>query len=478
VSFSINTNLMAMDAMDNLDNVGGQLSKSMERLSTGMTINSAADNPSGLIQSQQMDAQIGGMNQAIQNSQEAINYVKTADGALSQVNALLNTAYSLAVESANSATLSSSQLQANQQQLNSIVSSITNIAQTTTYGTKNLLDGSSGVESAVTAGSNIASMNIGGTFGGQSLTSNATVTINSLHAATQASDTSATFATTGTAVTNTGSFTLNGVTFNANSNTTAGDLINQINQASNQTGVVASFTGSAIQLNSVAYGTGGTINLVDADGVIRNGGAGTDTKAGTAATATVAIGSTTAAFTGGINGNGGLTLEDADGNTMTLTDGGNATSSTAQTAGQVVVGSATFQVGAEAGQTASVSLGNFSASNLGGGAVSGLNLSNLNLSSQSGAQDAMQVIEQAITQVTSSRGQIGNFQANVLQVNVNTMTTAQQNLSSSLSTIQDTNVASEMTNFTRLQILEQSGISVLSQANQLPQQILSLIKNQ
>jgi flagellin len=476
VSFSINTNLMAMDAMDNLDTVSGQLSQSMERLSTGLQINSAADNPSGLIISQQMDAQIGGMNQAIQNSQEAINYVKTADGALSQVNSLLNNAYSLAVQSANSATLSSSQLQANQQQLNSIVSSITQIAQQTTYGTKYLLNGSSGVQSSVTAGADVASLNIGGTFGGQALTTNATVTLNSIVAATQAQETSAGFATINTTVANTGSFTLNGVTFTANANTTAGDLINMINQSSNQTGVVASYTGSAIQLNSIAYGTQGTINLVDANGVFLSA-PGTLPANGTNAMATVDVGGTTALFTGGINGNGGLTLEDADGNTMTMTVAGNTTDASAQTIGQVIVGSATFQVGGQAGQTASVSLGNFAASNLGQGAVSGLNLSNLDLTTQTGAANAMLVIQQAITNVTTARGAIGNFQANVLQVNVNTLTTAQQNLSSSLSTIQDTNIASEMTNFTKLQILEQSGMSVLSQANQLPQQILSLIKN-
>lgn len=477
MSFSINTNLMAMDASDNLDTVGNELSRSMERLSTGLQINSAADNPSGLIISQEMTAEVGGMNQAIQNSQEAINYVKTADGALSQVNSLLNTAYSLAVQAANTATVSAPEAQADQQQLQSIVSSITQIAQTTTYGTKNLLDGSSGVQSSVTDGTDIASLNIGGTFGGVALTSSATVTLNSVTAATQATDTSATFATLGTAVTNTGSFTLNGVTFTANANTTAGNLINMINGASNQTGVVASFVNSAIQLNSIQYGTGGVINLVDSSGVIRNGGAGTDHKAGTNAVASVTIGTTTATFTGSQNGNGGLTLEDSDGNTMTLTNAGNATSAVAKAIGQIVVGSAQFQVGAESGQTASVSLGNFAASNLGQGVVNGMDLSNLDLTTGAGASDAMQVIQQAINQVSSARGEIGNFQANVLQVNVNNMTTAQQNLSASLSTIQDTNIAQEMTNYTKLQILEQSGISVLSQANQLPQQVLSLIKN-
>jgi flagellin len=465
-----------MDASDNLQMVNSRLSTSMERLSTGLRINDAADDPAGLIQSQQFTSELGGMSQAIQNSQEGINYAKTADGALSQVNSLLNTAYGLAVQSANSATLSGSQLQADQQQLNSIVASITSISQNTTYGTKNLLNGSSGVQSAVTAGTKISSLNIGGTFAGAALTANATVTLNSITAATQATDTSAAFATINTAVTNTGSFTLNGVTFTANSTTTAGNLINMLNAASNQTGVVASYSGGAIQLATTAYGANASINLVDANGVIRNGGAGVDTSAGTNATATLAIGTSTANFTSGIEGNGGLTLQDANGNTFTLTAAGNVTSAVAAAIGQVVVGSANFQVGAESGQTASLSIGNFAASQLGSGVVNGLNMSNLDLTTQSGASNAMQVIQQAINQVTTARGAIGNFQSNVLQVNVNNLTTAQQNLSSSLSTIQDTNIAQEMTNFTQLQILEQSGISVLSQANQLPEQILSLIK--
>jgi flagellin len=462
--------------MDSLNMVGQQLSQSMERLSTGLQINSAADNPAGLIQSQLMDSQIAGINQAIQNGQEGINYTKTADGALSQINSLLNNAYSLAVSSANSATLSSTQLQANQQQLDSIVSSITTIASTATYGSKHLLDGSSGVQSAVTDGTAVNSLNIGGQFGGSALTSNATVTLNSLTAATQASDTSAAFGTISSTVSSAGSFTINGTTFTANSNTTAGNLINMINAAANQTGVTASYQGTNIVLNSTAYGSGGVINLVDANGVIRSGGAGSDSVTGTNAHGVLAIGSATATFTGSQNGNGGLTLEDSNGNTFTLSVAGNTTTATAFAIGQVTVGSATFQTGGQPTQTQNLSIGNFSASNLGSGAVTGYDMANLDLTTQSGAQTAMQVINQAISQVTSARGTIGNFQSNVLQVNVNNLTTAQENLSASLSTIEDTNVAQEMTNFTKLQILEQSGMSVLSQANQLPQQVLSLIK--
>jgi flagellin len=303
------------------------------------------------------------------------------------------------------------------------------------------------------------------------------VTLTSLTAATQASVTSATFATVGTAVTNTGSFTINGTTFSASSSTTAGDLINQINQSSQQTGVVASFQGTAINLTSTAYGSGGVINLVDSTGVLRNGGAGTSSATGTNALASVTVGGTTALFTGSLDGNPGLTLQDAAGNQLDLTVGGNVTSATPAAIGQVVVGSAQFQIGADSGQTASLSLGNFAASNLGNGAVAGLNLSNLDLTTETGASNAMQVINKAISDVTTARGAIGNFQTNVLQVAINNNTTAQQNLSASLSTVQDTNIAQEMTKFTQLQILQQSGISMLGQANSAPQSMLALIKN-
>jgi flagellin len=477
VSLSINTNISAIGVMNNLDMVSGELSSSENRLSTGMRINSSSDDPAGLIESQSFDQELGGLNQALQNGQQAINYVKTADGALSEVNTLLNSAYSLAVAASNTATLTTSQAQADQQQLTSIADSITTIAQQTTYGSKHLLDGSAGVQSAVTAGNDLNSLNITGTFGGTGLTSSATVTLNSITAATQATLTGATFATINSTVANAGSFTLNGTSFTATTNTTAGDLINSINAASNQTGVTASYVGGAIKLTSTAYGTGGSINLVDSTGVIGSTGAGSYSASGTAALASVTIGGTTALFTGSLDGNNGLTLQDADGNTFSLTAGGNTTSSTAVAIGQVDVGSAQFQIGGEAGQTASLSLQNFAASNLGTGAVAGLNLSNIDLTSASGAADAMQVIEQAITQVSSARGSIGNFQTNVLQAQQSVLTTAQQNLTSSLSSIQDTNIASEMTRFTQLQILQQSGISILGQANQEPQQILSLIKN-
>jgi len=161
MSFTINTNLAAMTALQNLSNTGDQLSQSITRLSSGLRINSAADDPAGLISATAFQAQIGGVNQAITNSNDAINYVKTAEGGLTEVSSLLQSARSLAVAAGNSGTLTAAQIQADQSQLNSIVSSITRIAQTTQYGTKNLLDGSSGVASSVTDGANFSEISVG-----------------------------------------------------------------------------------------------------------------------------------------------------------------------------------------------------------------------------------------------------------------------------------------------------------------------------
>jgi flagellin len=476
MSFRINTNVDAMNTLFNLGQTSSKLSQSITRLSTGLRINSAADDPAGLIISEKFKSEIGGIDQAVQNSQDAINYSKTAEGAFNEVNSLLNDARSLAVASANSATLTTSQLQANQSSLNSIVSSITRIAQTTQYGAKNLLDGSSGVTASVTDGADVASLGIGGTFGGNSLTANATVTLNSVTAATQGSVNSAAFAALTTAVNTAGSFTINGVTFNANASTTVSDVLNMVNQASGQTGVNASYDGAKIVFTANQYGSVGKVNLTDANGVLL-AAAGSATGTGTDAHASVTIGSTTnVLFTGGVGGTDGLTLTDADGNTMKLTVAGNSFGNTAAAIGQAQVGSAQFQIGGNAGQTASLAIGNFAATNLGNGAVSGLSMANLDLTTAAGANDAIKVIDAAIDQVSKARGDIGSFQKNVLESNIRSLGVAKENLSAAVSDIQDTDVAAEMTNYTKLQILQQSGMAMLTQANNAPQSVLALLR--
>jgi flagellin len=480
MSFRINTNLSAMSALSNVSSTADQIGMSINRLSTGLRINSAGDDPAGLIVANSFKAQIAGVNQAITNSQNASNYVKTAEGALSEVNNLLNSARSLAVASANTGTLTAAQVQANQAQLNSIVSSITRISQTTQYGTKKLLDGSSGVSASVTNGADLTSLSIGGTLGGAAISANASVVVTVNAASTQASVTSAVLGGgVDTAVVGgtPGQFTLNGVTLTSTATDTVNGLRDKINAVSAQTGVVATTGGTgAITLKTTGFGSGATINLSDSTGALRSGGAGFTTASGVDGNATVTVGGNSALFTASVGGSNGLTFTDASGNSFSVTSAGNNTAVANATVGQVIVGSSQFQIGGNAGQTTSLSLGNFAASQLGGGVVSGLSMNNLDLTSASGATNAISVIDQAIAQVSTARGSMGNFQSNVLDSNIRSLGTAVQNMTATVSSIQDVDVAAEMTNFTKLQILQQAGMSVLAQANQAPQSVLKLLQ--
>src|SRR5512140_545456 len=112
MAFRINTNVSAINALRNVSMTGDSLASSITRLSTGMRINSAADDPAGLIISENFKAQLSGIGQAISNSQDATNYAKTAEGALAEVNNLLITARGLAVSAANTGANTSAQIQA------------------------------------------------------------------------------------------------------------------------------------------------------------------------------------------------------------------------------------------------------------------------------------------------------------------------------------------------------------------------------
>jgi len=489
MSLRINTNVAAMNAFRNVSQTSESYSKSMTRLSTGLRINEAADDPAGLIISEKFRAQITGIETAVRNSQDAVNYAKTAEGALGEVNTLLRDARSLAVASANTGTLTAAQIQANQNQLNSIVSSINRISANTQFGTKKLLDGSSGVSASVTNSTAIKSVSIGGTLNNAAVVNNSAVKVQVTTAATHgvlgtvsivprlvlAADEAA-YRATAVGV-DAGSFTINGETFNVSATDTWGGVIDKINQASGRTGVTADVemgpVAGNIRLTTTGYGSNAKINLSDANGVLLTmpgtaSIAGTNAEAiVTAATAGAGGTSLSATFTGGANGASGLDMTDAAGNKITLTEAGNSLATYAG-AGQLLVGSSQFQIGANAGQTANLSIGNFSASTLA--------ISSLDLTSATGASAALTAIDNAIDQVTRARGDIGSFQRNVLESNIRSLGISKENLSATESTVRDTDVAQEMTNFTKLQILQQAGMSMLAQANSAPQSVLSLLK--
>jgi flagellin len=463
MSFRINTNISAMNSLRNLKQTGMEVSKSTNRLSTGLRINTAADDPSGLIASESYRAQLSSMDAALKNNQDAINYAKTAEGGLDETSRLLREARSLAVANGSSA-LDTTQKQANQTQLNNILQSIDRVSSNTQYGSIKLLNGSAGTTAAVANKTAIDSANFTGSFDGEAITASGGVNVQVTTAATQATHTGTeTGYTAATDTVGAGSFSLNGKTFSTDAATTAAGLVQKINEASGETGVIAvQDTGTGtINLKTNGYGSDAKINLTDSAGIIQSA-AGSASAAGVDAVASVTVGTSTVVFDKGK----GLDLKDSEGNSVRLTEGGN-TAATYNSAIQLTAGLTKFQIGANAGQTTTLSIGNFSSSTLG---VSGLDITGSDMAS------ALDKIDSAIGNVSESRGRIGSFVRNTIESNVRSLNVAKENLSATESSVREVDVAEEMTNFTKQQILQQSGISMLAQANQGPQQVLSLIR--
>lgn len=182
-------------------------------------------------------------------------------------------------------------------------------------------------------------------------------------------------------------------------------------------------------------------------------------------------------FTGGkASGDSGLRLTDAKGNVLLLTEAGNHATNGDGAIGRTSAGQLEFQIGANAGQLARFSINNMRADKLGTGAVAGLSLQDIDVTKTGGAEEALKIIDAAIQQVSKLRGDMGAFQKNVLESNMRSLSVAKENLTATESAIRDTNFAEEISRFTKFQILQQAGMSVLGQANFAPQGVLQLIR--
>jgi flagellin len=483
VSFRINNNIPAMTALRNLGMNGAHMQGSIERLSSGLRINSAADDPAGLIISEGMRSQIKGLDTAIRNSQDAVNMSKTAEGALDEIQTLLRNMRGLAVGSANSGVVDAAVLQANQTQIRSTIQSIDRIAQQTQFGTKKLLDGTAGALANVTAPTKVSNIFMGGTFGGFAVASGP-ITIAKVTQGTVATvPTDKTFAASTSIVPTAGSIVINGFSFQSSGSDSLQSIASKINDMSSTTGVTAQVVGTAgsysITLTQNTYGSQHNIDFFDPSGILNTASA--VSTAGVDAVFDVSLntinGVQTVPFTGGRGSqDSGLKLTDNYGNTVLLNENGNSSITTATQVGVLTAGTVQFQIGANAGQAVQFSMPTVFANRLGTGAVAGQSISTLDVTSQQGANNAMKIIDDAITQLSQARGEIGAFQADFLESTVRSLNVAKENLTSSESSIRDADMAEEITAFTKQQILQQSGMSVLAQANKLPQQVLQLLQ--
>ncbi|MCX6380531.1 MAG: hypothetical protein NT023_13830, partial [Armatimonadetes bacterium] len=430
----INTNVAALGALNNLQKASSAIAGSIQKLSSGLRINTGADDPSGLTISEGLRAQIDGLNQAISNTQDAQNVIKTADGGLNETNTLLRTIRQLAVHAANTGVNDDVAVQADQAQITSAISSIQRIAENTQFGNKRLLDGTSGVAAAVVDTASIGGATFGSTFGGVTI-QNGTVNITVNNAATRAqaqgavtyASTNATISTAGGATTTAaGSVVLNGQSVQINGSDTVQSLIDKINNIAGATGVSANFSSAngsgVIVLTQQKYGANSNINVQESTGLIF-GTVGTNVaglNATVTVTATGLVGgvatTVVATFTGGRStADTGLRVTDTYGNSILLTEQGNSTSTSNKTVANVTAGDLQFQIGANAGQTVKLGLGNIRTTNLGNTTIAGQSLASIDVTTATGATQALQITDEAISQVSKLRATIGAFQKNTLE---------------------------------------------------------------
>jgi flagellin len=485
MSMGINTNVSALNALSNLETANTALSRSVERLSSGLRINRASDDPAGLIISESLQSQISGQQQAVKNAQDASNLINTADGSLSQINDLLRSIRTLAVHAANTGVNDATAVQADQTQIASALASINRIASQTSFGAKHLLDGTSGISSATVDTATIAGSYFGGTFDGYPIQAG-NVTVSVLTAATRAQYESNRVFSDGanTTIGTAGRIVINGQTVTVQASDTVQAVMDRINALSSVTGVSANMSGSSVVLTQQKYGANNWVNYYESSGIFDNSAVSANVS-GTSATVLVSanvmkdgiVQAANVTMYGGQSlGSDGLRVTDAEGNSLLLTEAGNNTSTSSKVVATISASSLQFQVGSNSGQFVSMSLGNVQTDQLGNTSITGKSLEDLDVTTAQGASEALKMVDEAISQVSNLRAQLGAFQTNTLQSTISYLGVSVQNLSSSNSQIEDTDVAAEVVSMTKNQILEQAGTSVLKTANQLPQQVLTLLQ--
>ena len=487
----INQNIPSLIAQRVLGNQNKGMAQSLQRLSTGYRINRGADDPAGLIASENLRAEKSAINSAITNSQRADQVVNVAEGGLQEVSNMLVELQGLVGATSNEAGVSQEERDANQLQIDSILQTIDRIANATSFQGTKLLNGNfdytvSGQDDAVLSDVtvNAAKLAADGTA--------RTVTITVL----QSAQTGAVFLSTGANFANGGSgevsFEITGTKgvqqFTFASGTSQTDILAAVNSFKDSIGVSATVAAntSRISINSTGYGADSFVRVKE----LSNEGP-TDfiftasTAGGTAVSdlkdkgrnATVLINgtqATTDGLTARVSSDGFDVSISIDG-TSTLNNTGQSTTF------DITSGGANFNLAPSVNLASKVSLGieTVTTGNLGGnsfGFLSDLksggsaNVQNGNLSK------AQEVIDASIKQVSSLRGRLGAFQKNVVGSTISSLGIALENTTAAESAIRDTDFASETANMTRAQILSQAATQSLALANSAPQQVLSLLR--
>ncbi|MFI1991367.1 flagellin [Actinoplanes sp. NPDC020271] len=414
----INQNIAAQNAYRNLSVTDGQMQKSLEKLSSGFRINRAADDAAGLSISEGLRSQTGGLKVAVRNTQDGVSVAQTAEGSLNEVTSILQRMRDLAVQTSNAGSMDSDAKGAANKEMDQLNQELDRIGSTTSFGKAKLLDGSFG--STVKATNSLTSANV-----------------TALTAASGPLTTDATFKLTqvdGTTLAAGSEISVDIKAADIPAGATAQDIAKVVNDSLSKALKANGYQGNEVRMTASTDSSGATTMSMSG------------------------VGEFSATDTGGT----GTALASLMGNSGTIT---------ATTAANAVPGGNTgrFQVGANANanERIGVSIGAIDSKTLGTAA--------LDLTTTSGPGNAITAIDKAIKSVSDTRANLGAVQ-NRFEHTINNLNVAVENLSASESRIRDTDMAQEMVSFTRNQILTQAGTSMLSQANQSAQGVLSLLR--
>jgi flagellin len=419
MALRINTNVTSLMSQRNLGINNAGLNKSLERLSSGLRINRAADDAAGLAISETLRAQITGMGQAVANSQDAVNLIQTAEGGLGESTNILQRMRELAVQAAND-TYTQPDRQKIQEEIEQLKQELTRIAGTTQFNGRTLLDGTIEQSKAQIDG-------------------NATIMANQRVG-----------------------------TVNALGQPQFSDMIKSVTLTNSTTTSVD----AAIELKIVATQTAGVYNMevYGSDGTTRT----FQNITGSASAPIVDTLYPGATRTIGLLSGGSVDVEFGSELPSTADIGDVATIQVQARARAITTDKAlTFQIGQNEGQIIKFGVSDFTAGSLDLEGISVYGASDQD--SRTMAQNMIGVVDEALRRVNVERSRMGAVQ-NRLEHSIANLNVAKENLSGSESRIRDTDVAAESANLTRSQILVQAGTAMLAQANTTPQNALSLLR--
>ena len=486
---TINTNINSLTAQRNLGMNQSSLSTAIQRLSSGLRINSAKDDAAGLAISERFTSQIKGLDQAVRNANDGISLAQTAEGAMKASGDILQRVRELSVQSAN-ATNSAGDRQAIQAEVGQLVSELDRISQTTEFNGQKLLDGSFGTQQ-FQVGAN----------------ANQTITAATANLRTSgygnnqvlAAGGAGTLAAAGANSTTAGSLAINGALGSAVItvvvNSTAKANADLINAQKTSTGVGA----TARNDTSLAIASTGAYTLtLQSDNATTQAVSFSVSATGTsdglaAAVSAINDQSSKTGLTAALNSAGtAVVLTNASGNDMSISDttvanAGSVTVQKLDSAGAASGGSAVLTADTTAGTATVVGYITLDAeksfaadvttsSILSADAGSTLNkVADLDVTTFTKATDALKTVDSAISFISGQRAKLGALQSR-FETTINNLSVTSENLSASRSRILDADFAKETANLSRAQILQQAGTAMVAQANQLPQGVLALLR--